>query len=365
VPDFNDRTAEYQIRDAEEADIPGIVRLHFEIEPDDNAGPQEYETAWRWLHDLNPYSTKKVLVGIDQAGQVVAHTAMFPLRFQAKDRVVLGGFPDQLMVAENLRQTLLFPNLETKFLREYRSVGVDFLYGLVNRGRVLRAHLALGYHQLGIFQVYARPYRLTKLVQPYLPGKTLRAVTQPVLAALQPVLRLSGHWRPTHLKIFKVDKFGPEIDSLAPEACQHFSYYALRDAHILNWRFAQFPNRQYLIYVVREQVQSVGYIVLRRMNMMGFDVLAIVDILFQPDRADVGRALLNTVHEEALRLRVDMSACLLNPGSALLPALKAYGYLKTPEVFTLIVHEPKRSPLQFSEDQFTGWHVTWFDHDYV
>jgi len=46
----------------------------------------------------------------------------------------------------------------------------------------------------------------------------------------------------------------------------------------------------------------------------------------------------------------------------LLPVLKRYIYLKTPESFSLVFHEPKEALPDFD---FEKWHLTWFDHDYV
>ena len=109
----------------------------------------------------------------------------------------------------------------------------------------------------------------------------------------------------------------------------------------------------------------LGYVVLRFMRMFEFDVLAIVDILYPSERRDVGSALLSKIHDLALKTRADMAVCLLNPHSPFLPVLKRQGFLKTPEGFSLIVHEPEDGGVQFKPGSFKQWHPTWFDHDYV
>ena len=101
------------------------------------------------------------------------------------------------------------------------------------------------------------------------------------------------------------------------------------------------------------------------MEMKRFDVLAIVDIFFSPDRSDAGKALLDAIHRIAVQLKVEMTTCMLNQHGPLCQILKNCGYFKTPETFSLFVHEPKGTDAHFSEDTFDKWHVTWFDNDSV
>ena len=101
------------------------------------------------------------------------------------------------------------------------------------------------------------------------------------------------------------------------------------------------------------------------MDMQGFDTLALVDLVFPPERPEVGHSLLAAAHRVAVAARVDMAVCMLNPHSPLLPALRRCGYLEAPEAFTLMVHVPPQSPARLDENLFRQWHLTWFDHDYV
>ena len=354
------------VRDCVDDDLAGIIRLHFEIEPDENASSQEYELAWRWLHQGNPYSISKILVGVDHQNKIVAHMGMFPLKFVASGKNLLAGFPEQLMVAEGFRQSLLFFNLETRFLKEYSRSGVKFIYALVTRSRVLQAHLALGFKKSGSLPVYARPYNLSLLAEHYIPSPTLRFLVRPVLSVLESLLSLSSTPKLKRLDVVQASRFTDMWDSFLQESCRGFQYYALRNADILNWRFADFPGRTYQIYLAFENSKPAGYIVLRRMKMMGFDVLSIVDILFLPGRNDVGRALLSAVHRVAVESKVDMSACLLSQHSPFLPILKRFGFIKTPQSFTLIVHKPKKGEIvMVDEKAFEQWHLTWFDNDYA
>ena len=93
--------------------------------------------------------------------------------------------------------------------------------------------------------------------------------------------------------------------------------------------------------------------------------MAIVDILFAPDDKVAGDALLGRAIDDGYAAGVDVCACLLNPLGPYYGFLKKRGFLKTPETFTLIVHEPPNSVHKLTEIPPADWHLTWFDHDYV
>jgi hypothetical protein len=93
--------------------------------------------------------------------------------------------------------------------------------------------------------------------------------------------------------------------------------------------------------------------------------LAIVDLLYEVGRPAVGHALLRQVHAIARGEGVDLSVTMISNKSPYLPLLRKWGFLATPEKFTLITHEPKNGRHRLNDRPFSDWHVTWFDHDFV
>ena len=290
---------------------------------------------------------------------------MVPFRFLIDGESLLGGFVCQLMIDEDYRKELLFPKMELKILREYKNIGIDFAYGLGNRAEVVKAHLSLGFKKIGILAVYAKPYKLACIARRRIKSSILNAVIFPGLYIAEKLLGLKRTFNNGDLAVTDISRFNSSIDPFLSDVQRHFPYSALRNSTILNWRFKGSPDARYQIMVTKENGIIIGYVVLRHMEMNNFDVLAIVDILFSPDRFDVGKSLLNAVHKNALQLNVEMSACLLNQHDPLSPVLKKCGYFKTPESFSFFVHEPKGTRPQFSEDSFDQCHLTWFDNDAV
>lgn len=355
----------YIIREADQDDISGIARLRHAIKEFRSVDTDEYISFWNSLIISNPCSIRQALVAVNEQGEIVAHYAMVPFKFLKDGELLLGGFLCQLMVHEEYRQELIFPRMELKFLKNYKDLGFNFAFSLGNREKVVKAHLSFGFCKIGDLPVYAKPYKLASIARRRIKSNILNIVMMPGLYIVEKLLRLIRTSGNGNLAVKEISGFDPGIDQFLTEVQRHFPCSALRNSAALNWRFTGSPAVKYKILVTEEDGHIIGYAVLRRMEMNSFDVLAIVDILFSPARIDAGRSLLNAVHKIAIQLDVEMSACLLNQFDPLLPVLKKCGYLKTPETFSLFVHEPKGIKPHFSEASFDKWHLTWFDNDVV
>jgi hypothetical protein len=355
----------YTIRDAIDRDLPGIVLLRHGITEFRSLGSDEYESFWKSLIRENPCSIHKILVAVNDQNEIVAHYAMVPFKFMKDGKILLGGFLCQLMVREDYRNELIFPKMELMFLKDYKDVGFDFAYSLGNRAHVVKAHLSFGFCKIGDLPVYARPCNIDSLVRKIIKRKVLRVIMRPLYYIAAKFLHLRRCSLSGNIAVQNTAEFDSGIDTFVATLNGFFSFIALRNAEVLNWRFRNGVSSDYLLYIAKEHHVIVGYMVLRRMKMKELDVLAIVDILFSPKRPDIGKALLSVVHELAVYMQVDVSACLLNPHGPLCKIFRKCGYLKTPESFSLFVHEPKGADRQFREDTFSKWHLTWFDNDAV
>ena len=255
--------------------------------------------------------------------------------------------------------------MELKFLKDYKPLGFNFAFSLGNREKVVKAHLSFGFSKIGELPVYTKPYKLNAIASRRIESRVLTGVLMPILYIAEKFLRSKKTLDKARLTVTEISEFDTSIDEFLTQVQKRFPYLALRNATTLNWRFTGSTADNYIILIAKEAGNIMGYTVLRQMEMNRFDVLAIVDILFPPDRFDIGRSLLNAVHNIALQLNVEISVCLLNTYDPLCPILKRCGYFKTPETFSLFVHEPKGTNPHFSEDSFDKWHITWFDNDAV
>ena len=355
--------AKYTIREANQDDLSDITRLRHTIKDFRTFEDEEYRSFWNAQIYSNPHSIRNVLVGVNENNEVVGHLSMVPYKFLIDGALLLGGSLCELMVHEDFRKELLFPRLEMKILSRYKNLGLDFSFGMANRGKVKEAHLSFGYSEMGDLAVYAKPYKLAGITRRLIKNNFLNTLLAPGIYLAEKLLGLRKISGKKDLGASEISEFDQSTDQFLAEVQKHFPYSALRNSTILNWRFASSPTVKYHILVTKEDGNIIGYVVLRRVVIKGFNALAIVDILFSPDRIDVGKSLINAVHNKAMQLDVEMSACLLNPHDPLCPIIKKCGFFKTPETFTLIIHEPKGTTHHFSKDSFAKWHLTWFDHD--
>jgi hypothetical protein len=351
------------VRRASPADRAQIAELYASVEAGHPVGPEEFQRVCAWLLEKNPFGEALTLVGSNPTGTIAGHLALQPIPFFLDGTAGIAGGACQLMVAETARQSLLFPALVRTAMRGYTDVGMDFTFGLTNKPRVLRAELALGFRAIGVLPVYARPYRTRKLVEPVLPTPALRPALRPLYPLLDAALRTFPAPRTERIVTIERNRFTDAVERLFVREPRGVRFRSLKNQAVLNWRFADTP-RNYRILLAEVDSETLGYVVLREMPMRDLSVLAVVDLEFPDDRPEVGAALMRAIHRHALEARVDVAACLISPCDSRLRLLKRYGYLRSPESFTLIVHTPPgRSPLGF--DDFSAWRMTWFEHDYT
>ena len=351
----------YPLRHVVADDVPAVYQLYRTIEPQDEIDAAGFERWWRWLYVENPRQLNVVLGSFDAEGRNTGHLALLPIDFIIDGEHVLACSACQLMVADTKRRTLLYPSLVRRFFSDYPTHGCGFCYAEVTRPRVLAANLALGFRRIGRLPVYARAYRFEKLARMKL-GRRFGWL-RPALSMGRWIARAGVPWVGRRYGISAApripDDFAPLLSALAGQ----FKLAALRSVPILNWRFTGNPDRGYRIFLARDKERPAGYIVLRRMPMREFDTLAIVDLLFDQARPDVGHALLRSAHRLAVFEGVDIAVMMLSEHSPFRRLLRLWGFMESPEQFTLILHEPE--PHRLAQRPAQDWHVTWFDHDFV
>ncbi len=356
----------FSLREGTEEDLRGIAALQTDMAEDLWMPPQKFADVLRWLDWENPPGVHKVLVGESPLSGIVAHIGLVPFSFKEGGRRLNGALPCQLVVGKEFRHSLLFIMLMRRLFREYAAAGVDFLYvPAITGSRILKAHLGLGFRALGELLIYARPLRVGKLADYYLKNRFLRLIAAPFLRLAEGALALNLRRDDNSLVVEEIERFTEESAAFLQVMNARFPKIAERTPEILNWRFVNFPWREYRLVVARRGREMQGYIALRKMPMQGFETLAIVDLLYPPENPGIGQALLDQAFTIALKEGVELISCLINPHSEMLPLLKRNLYLRTPQSFTLIVHEPGGKEQRLTGQTFVGWHLTWFDHDYV
>jgi len=352
-----------EIRQTKLSDIPGIVQL---FEDNDFLEKLDEEVTGysllKWLY-FDPPSPLHYEMIATEKDSIIGHYGLIPYQFKKGTERVSSGLSSMLLIGASHRNGGLFKRIQKKFLTEFGDEGVDFIYTLINRPRVLKIHLKTGYKEMGIIPVLAKPYRSERLL-----ARTIKNVA--LVRSISPLVNTAlkfWNWQTlVHgIEVKEVERFDESIDSLSESITDNFETVSLRNARVLNWRFPESVPRPYRLFMATEKGNTVGIMVLRRMKMHEFDSLAIADILFPPDREEVGRALMGRADKLAKDLKIDLASAILNPHSPYWKFFKKQGYLKTPEQFSLLVCEAKNTKIKVNASDFKGWHLSWFDHDAV
>jgi hypothetical protein len=333
---------------------------------------------WDWLFrrrggdDPVAPTLWNVLFADDPAGRSVAHYGLAELLYRIDGQPVRGGMVCKLAIDAAYRHEPVFMSLTVQLLRGYAAHGLQFAQALANRGGLLAFHLAFGFTEIGDVPIFAKPFRFRRIAGELLPHWASVAAT-PVLrlaeAGYRALLRIRlGASRAARgpVRVERVTRLDPSALTPDPSTflAGRFRYFADRSVEALQWRFFDSPARDYRFYTIRRDGVFLGYFVLRPMTMRGFRTLAIVDLCFDFRRRDVVRAVFREIDRVALECDVDLCAMLV--GSAEVEALLRRAlYRRSPEHFTFVVHEPKKTGLGVARSAMQDWYVTWFDHDFV
>jgi hypothetical protein len=358
----------WRLRTARNQDAEGVERFLLSIrEFAGSVVPEEERRVWCWLFVRDKEAPDTAVVAENGTGDIVAHYGIARLVYRVDGKDVPAGMICKLAIAEPYRREPLFLKLTLELLKAYPNRGLGFLQGLANRTGLVGYHRAFGFQPIGDVPVYVKPVRFSSIARRVLPQGLSRPLI-PVVAILERVAgglrRIARAARPTGpFRIEEVGRLPADIDDAWSCLESRYRIFARRSAECLQWRFFDAPGRNYRVFLVREDGHTVGYFVLREMAMKGLRALAIVDICFAFERTDLASAILAAVDAKAIEARVDVVAILCG-GKQLSRHLRRFLYFKSPERFTLVVHEQKNQ-LGVGASSLEDWFVTWFDHDYV
>jgi GNAT superfamily N-acetyltransferase len=119
-----------------------------------------------------------------------------------------------------------------------------------------------------------------------------------------------------------VDRFDDRVDALCHDAAREFDFIIMRNAALLNWRYADRRGGDFTIRLAEEGDRLLGYSVLRTTRGTGH----IADLLALPGRLDVADSLARDAGAQ-LRGRASVIECWLFENHPYVPALRSCGFL--------------------------------------
>jgi hypothetical protein len=268
---------------------------------------------WQWQYRSNPLDSKpRVSVAIDEAGQLVAHYAGYPVLFRRR----LAGqassfFAHQIcdtMTAPEVRHvgrgpTSLLARTAAHFYERYCSGQVAFNYGF-NVGNIQKFSMR-----------FLRADRVEDV--PYWRREARVALPAPPRSWLGRRRYVAGVEDPT-----------TEWDELFERCADAYGCLAFRRLQQLRWRYLERPGFTYWMTAARWRQQLVGWAVFRREG----DRLLWGDLLLDPRHPEATGALLEAILEHPVIAGVTSVEGWFTPRPLFVArALEGIGFERQPE----------------------------------
>ncbi len=353
------------IRDARDADLSNIAELadnsDLLIPPLDQAA---FVRMLSWLHASPPKGQRLEFV-CEEDGKLIAHYGAVPFQYKVNDEYLIAGFAANIVIDKEARKKALFFPLQKHFANLYPTLGYGFTYGVMTRAGVLKPHLAVGWKEVGDLNVYVKPVSAGGIFCKLFPhlgfSKTIKFLASPFQYLFDSVTAFGGK----SVQIEHIQRFDQTHEDFLRRWTSTQVITAVRSTIILNWRFAEFIERNYKIFIARKDGVFTGYVVTRVMPMKQFSCLAIVDLIAMDDDLSTIAGLLKHCDQIAKTEGVDFISTAFTQHYAYKKLMMRKGFIKTKEKFTLVIRTPKDSNLSLRANIFSQWFINWFDHDFV
>jgi hypothetical protein len=194
-------------------------------------------------------------------------------------------------------------------------------------------------------------------------------VLQPVIALARTIpgrfRELIGHVAQRRYRISRVDRFVPSVDRLWERCQPQFPLAIIRDARYLNWRYADCPDKSYILLLATDGRTGApeGLAVIRHGLLEAPDapVTLLMDWLVPAESSTLARALLEQCHSLAVAAGRPKVRAWFPEYTHEYRLLQHLGYCREPTVYNLTAN--------FFNDEIvvdwarTHWYYTMGDAD--
>jgi len=349
----------WKVRDGNEKDLERILSLRKIVlggMEEDKLNP----SFWRWQFMEGPDGKAFIYIAED-GGRVIGHFADVPRRFSANGSMVLGTLSLDLMVHPDYRRKGIFAELGRSAIERVKKAKGLFMMAYPIRKETIHGLKKLGWEVVTELPVIVYPIRFRGIVHRYLPipliSHFVGGVSRLFYFILCPQKRKGGV---EGIEIEEVKEFDDQFDTFSQKALSLSPIMGIRDRNYLNWRYFQHPTRTYTIYRAIKNGKMRGYIILRKVDLLKFSSVVIVDLLALDEETLPVLMMKGIEHSE--REGVDLLGCMLPKGHPYHRILRQRGFLPSLKRFLLMIYPQSHKELLLSPER---WYVNWGDTDVI
>lgn len=240
---------------------------------------------WYWKFEGNRAASgiKTCAISVaESGGTIVGQFASQTFRFKIfnQETILAHGVDTVVDPAHRLGARVIL-DLTRDHAGVFRDLGILFGYGVPNTDHGKVGSVLLNYRDICSLSTLWRRLNWRHTLRhryPTLPAPAIGAVSR-TWAAIE-------HFRLRHadgVLVRQVERFDSAVDNLWQRARDRYSILAVRDSRYLNWRYADHPQKQYVIFQAEAQDRLVGFIVLRLAESAPDKVGMIMDLFTEAD----------------------------------------------------------------------------------
>ena len=347
------------IRDGDERDLEQILAMRkavFGEMEEDKLDPR----FWKWEFIENP-DGKALIYIIRDEGRVVGHFADIPRDFSVEGETLKGTLSVDLMVDPEYRRKGFFFSMGKYAARRVAEENRLFMTAYPIRDETIQGLLKLGWKKVVKLPVLVYPIRFQGIIASYLHFRPLSVLLGAFANVLHLLLFRRGKKEGLQtVEIEKVVQLDGQFEVLCRKASSFHPIIGTRNRGYLTWRYIQHPTRTYTIYRARTGSEMVGYIVLRKVELLGFNCHVIVDLLALNE--GVIPAMIEKGIQHSRQEGTDLLGFMVPKGHTYYRILRGMGFLPSMKSFQFMIYPIGHAEGLLSPER---WYVNWGDTDVI
>jgi GNAT superfamily N-acetyltransferase len=356
---MTDKMPLWKIRDGNEEDMGGILSLRNlvfgEVEKD-KLDPR----FWRWQIRENPDGTAWIHLAED-GNKIVGHLADLPKRFSVQGKVVLGTLTHDMMVHPDYRRRGISTATARYAIHKIEQEKGLFMTAYSIREESLNSLIKTGWRAVLKLPVLVFPIRFHGIVNRYLRFQPMSLLIGGMARCLYFFLFGRRKTRMSKgVEIERVNDLDGQFDGFWEKATSLYPIMGNRSRSYLTWRYLRHPTRSYVIYRALQKGEMKGYIVLRKVELLRFNSVVIVDLLALDE--ETLSELVEKGVEHSHREGADLLGFMVPKPHPYYRSLRRRGFLPSLKAFHFLVYSYWKEEVLFDPK---GWYLTWGDTDVI
>lgn len=348
-----------KIRDGDERDLEGILslrRLVFGGFEEDKLRPD----FWKWEFTDGPDGKAFIYLAEDE-GRLAGHFADIPRRFSLHGDVRLGTLSLDLMVHPDFRRRGIFAEMGRYAAERVRKENGTVMTAFPIREETIAGLLKIGWEVVGELPVLVYPLRFRGIINRYFRFPPLSLLFGGAARGFYSLF-LGGRKEEIdrEIKLEEVNRLDENFDRFWEKASMAHPALGVRDRAFLDWRYFRNPVRTYTIYRAMDNGEMVGYLILRKVDLLRFNSAVIVDLLTLNDKSVI--PLVARGIEQSAGWGANLVGCMIPRRHPYYRQLRAFGFLPSLKTFLFMVYRLAGEKIPLGLE---AWYVNWGDTDVI